>query len=95
MAKKVTAFHLTECPYCHQAMRVIEDLRAKDPAYQEVEVEWIEENEHPEIIAEYDYMATPSMFIEKKKLYEAHLFETYEECYEHVKEVFDTALGRA
>ncbi len=33
---------------------------------------------NPEIIANYDYYATPSMFIDGEKKYEAHLFESYE-----------------
>ena len=48
--------------------------------------------EHPEIIANYDYYATPSMFIDGEKKYEAHLFESYEECRGHIKDVLDEAL---
>lgn len=92
--KKVICFHLSECPYCHQAQRAIDELIAEDPAYGTVEVEWIEENEHPEIIARYDYQATPSMFIGNEKLYEAYLFEPYEECKLHVRSVLDRALER-
>jgi glutaredoxin len=90
--KTVTCFYLKECPYCHQAKRVLDDLISENPAYADVPIDWIEENEHPEIIANYDYYATPSMFIGNEKLYEAHLFETYEECRGHVKEVLDRAM---
>lgn len=90
--KKVTCFYLETCPYCIQAKKVLEDLVAENPAYGEVPMEWIEENEHPEIIEQYDYYATPSMFIGKEKLYEAHLFESYEECRGHVKTVLDAAM---
>lgn len=90
--KKVTCFYLEECPYCRQARRVIDDLIAEDPAYGEVEIEWIEENEHPEIIENYNYQATPTMFIGDDKMYEAHLFESYDECREHVMATLDAAM---
>lgn len=90
--KKITAFELAECPYCVQGKKALADLIDENPEYGKVEIEWIEEGAHPEIIANYDYYATPSMFIGKEKLYEAHLFETYEECKGHIKDVLDKAL---
>jgi glutaredoxin len=90
--KKVTCFYLKTCPYCVQAKKALDDLIAENPAYGQVPMEWIEENEHPEIIDQYDYYATPSMFIGKEKLYEAHLFEKYDECKGHVKAVLDAAM---
>ena len=81
-----------DLPYCVQAKKALDDLIAENPAYGQVPMEWIEENEHPEIIEQYDYYATPSMFIGKEKLYEAHLFEKYDECKGHVKAVLDAAM---
>ena len=92
--KKITAFELAGCPYCVQGKKALADLIAENPDYGRVEIEWIEEGAHPEIIANYDYYATPSMFIGNEKLYEAHLFESYDECKEHIKDVLDTALKR-
>ena len=86
--KKILAFEYAGCPYCAQGKNLI----SENPEYGKVEVEWIEENEHPEIIANYDYYATPSMFIDGEKKYEAHLFESYEECKSHIKDVLDEAL---
>lgn len=91
--KKITCFYLEHCPYCKHARKAVAELIEEDPAYGEVEIEWIEENEHPEIIAEYDYQATPTMFIGKEKMYESHLFESYDECRTHVKETLDAALA--
>ena len=90
--KKITAFEYAGCPYCVQGKKALADLIEENPEYGKVEVEWIEENEHPEIIANYDYYATPSMFIDGEKKYEAHLFESYEECRGHIKDVLDEAL---
>lgn len=91
--KKITAFELAGCPYCSQGKKALADLIEENPDYGKVEIEWIEEGAHPEIVANYDYYATPSMFIEKEKLYESHLFETYEESKGHIKDVLDKALG--
>ena len=90
--KKITAFEYAGCPYCVQGKKALADLIEENPEYGKVEIEWIEENEHPEIIANYDYYATPSMFIDGEKKYEAHLFESYEECKGHIKDVLDEAL---
>ena len=76
--KKVTCFYIETCPYCKQGKKALADLIEENPEYGKVEIDWIEENEHPEIIESYDYYATPCMFIGQEKLYEAHLFESYE-----------------
>lgn len=81
-------------PILCSGQKALADLIAENPDYGKVEIEWIEEGAHPEIIANYDYYATPSMFIGNEKLYEAHLFESYDECKEHIKDVLDTALTR-
>lgn len=90
--KKVLAFRLKGCPYCRNAMRAIDDLKSDD-RYSGVSVEWIEENEHPEISAKYDYYHVPSMFIDGVKLYEAKPGEKYDSCRANVKRVFDEALS--
>lgn len=91
--KKVKCFYLKECPYCIQAQKAVKELKEKNPQYQPIDIEWIEETEQPDIIDQYDYYATPSMFIDHTKLYEAHLYETYEECLQHVQEVFEKAIA--
>lgn len=92
--KKVLCFYLENCPYCLQAQKAMDDLMNENSQYKDIHVEWIEETENPDIIDSYDYYATPSMFVDEKKIYEAHLFETYEECKLHVQEVLDLALEK-
>lgn len=92
--KKVTCFYLEKCPYCIQAKKALDELIDENPDYGSVEIDWIEESKNQEIIEQYDYYATPSMFIGSEKLYEAYLFESYEECKAHVKAVLDQALAR-
>ena len=50
------------------------------------------ENEHPEIIENYDYWSVPSLFIDHDKIFEAALFMPYETVKEGVKLAFDKAL---
>ena len=92
MAKKITMFHIKECKYCDMAKRAIEELREELPEYRDVEIEMIDEDEHPEIIANYDYWSVPSLFIGHDKIFEAALFMPYETVRDGVKLAFDRAL---
>ena len=91
--KKVMAFRLDGCPYCRQAIKAVEELSAENEKYASVSIEWIEENEHPEISAKYDYYYVPTFFVDGVKVYEARRGESYEECRENVKRVFEKALA--
>ena len=95
MSKKITMFHIEECRYCDFAKQAIKELRAEDSAYEKVEIEMINENEHPEIIENYDYWSVPSLFIGREKIFEAALFMPYETVKAGVKLAFDRALDRA
>ena len=91
-AKKVLAFYLTGCPYCKQAREALSELTSENENFASVQFEWVEENQHPEISEQYDYYSVPSMFVEGKKIYEAHRGEKYEECKENIKKVLEAAL---
>ena len=45
-----------------------------------------------DIADRYDYYATPAMFVNEEKIYEAHIGEKYDEAKENVKKVMDAAL---
>ena len=87
--RKLTIFHLNTCPYCQKARDAMEELKAENPAYGAVSVEWIEENEHPEIADQYDYYSVPTFYLGKEKLYEAHLGSGYEEIRENLRRALD------
>ena len=91
--KKITAFYLEGCPYCRQAREALKELMNKNENYSKVSLEWIEENQHPEISEKFDYYYVPSMFIENKKIYEAHRGESFDECKENIKRVLETAIS--
>ena len=91
--KKVTAFYLEGCPYCKQAREALKELSGEKAEYSSVNIDWVEENQHPEISNQYDYYHVPAMFVEGVKVYEAHRGEKYEECKENVRRVLEAALS--
>lgn len=91
--QKITMFYLTDCPYCKNARKAMEELKGENPEYRKLDIEMIEEEEHADIADQWDYWAVPSMFVGKEKVFEAHIGQQYPEIREHVKEVFDKALA--
>ena len=91
-AKKILAFYIDGCPYCRQARKAVDELM-NESHYADVQIEWVNENQHPEISERYDYYYVPTMFVDDVKIYEAKRGESYDECKENVKRVFDTSLA--
>ena len=92
--KKAKLFYLENCPYCHNARRALKELIAGNPAYGEVEIEWIEESRQPELAETFDYYYVPSVYTDDgKKLYEASPSESYEDCRENMKAALDKILS--
>ena len=81
--KKITMFHLYDCKYCDYARQAIKELTEENPEYKNIEIDMVEENEHPEIIENYDYMAVPTLFIGDEKIFEAALFMPYGGLFAH------------
>ena len=90
--KKITLFYLSDCPYCRNARKALEELKQENPAYGEIDIDWIEESEHPELAEKYNYYYVPAMYVGDKKLYEAKPSESYAMCKENVKAVLDAVL---
>ena len=91
--KKVTMFYLEECPYCKKALAFIDELKAEDERYAAVEIEKFEEEESPDVIANYDYQAVPCFYFGKEKAFEAYFMIPDSELREGVKKVLDEALA--
>ena len=87
--KKLTLFHLADCPYCHKARQALEELRNEEPAYRGVEIDWIEESEQPALADRYDYYHVPAIFLGEQKLYEASPGEDYDTIKANVKRALD------
>ena len=81
------------CPYCQNALRAIEALRAESSDYAKVEVEHIDENREPEKTKPFagSYYYVPSLFIEGKKYYEAQPGHDYATIHAEVEKAFAAA----
>lgn len=90
--RPITMFYLEDCGYCDKARRALQELYAEKPSYRMIPITEIEESENPDVADQYDYYAVPSFFYEKEKLFEAHLFMSYEKIREEVRKVLDWAL---
>ena len=91
--KKITMFYLTDCGYCHKAHRALDELMEQNPAYRDIEITKIEEDEQKEIAAQYDYWAVPTFYVGDEKVFEAHIGMSYEQIFAEVKKALDLALA--
>ncbi len=86
--KKIIMLKIEGCPYCAAAFRAIDELKKNYAA----EIEIIDENFQPQLAEKFtDYYYVPTMYVDGKKIYEAHPGETYDECFANVKKVFEVA----
>ena len=91
--RELEVFYLHSCPYCRNAQRAVKELTEENPAYNDVEIRWIEESEEPEIAETRDYYSVPTIYWQGEKLYEAHFTHSYAVIREHFKEALDRALA--
>ncbi|MEF9920640.1 MAG: thioredoxin family protein [Erysipelotrichaceae bacterium] len=70
MPKHVKMMMLETCPHCKNAFRMMEELKAKHPQYNEVEIEVIEEQKEEEKTKGYDYWYVPTFFVDNVKIHE-------------------------
>ncbi len=87
MPKKVKMMMLDTCPYCKQAFKMMDQLKAEHPEYNTVEIEVIEESKEPEKIEGYDYWYVPTFFVDDQKIHEGV------PTLEKVERVFQEALS--
>lgn len=89
--KKLTMIEMAGCPYCANAHRAMEALRAE--GYEAVQVDFIDENKEPAKTEPFagQYYYVPSIFMDGEKLYEAQPGQSYDKIYGEVKRVFDAA----
>ena len=91
--KKIVLIKIQGCPYCEQAYKAVAELKTEDKKFSALEIEIIDENLQAEIAEKFtDYYYVPSMFIDNKKIYEAHPGESYSECLANVRKVFQAAI---
>ncbi len=89
--KTLTMIEMAGCPYCANAHRAINALKAEGGAYADVPVEYIDENAEPERTKPYAgmYYYVPSLFVGGEKYYEAQPGHDYETILAAVRVAFD------
>lgn len=68
--KKVKAFYLENCPHCKKAFKMIEELKAKNPEYSKIDIEYIEESKQVSIASAHDYYLVPTFYVDEVKIHE-------------------------
>lgn len=91
--KKITLFYLETCPYCIHAKSALAELQSENPAYKDVEIDWIEESRQPELADQYNYYYVPTIFAGDIKLYEADPSQDYASIKESIRTALDNVLG--
>ncbi len=71
---KLTLFYLAHCPFCKRALQYIEEWKQTHPEYATLEIELIEESEHPDIADRYDYYYVPTFYLGEEKLHEGGIY---------------------
>ena len=84
--EKLTLFYLPSCPHCRLAIKCLEELCSKDPAYASIPVERIDESVNKKLASQYDYWYVPCFYLGQRKLFEGHMEK------EDVRRVLDEAL---
>lgn len=85
--KDVLMMILPDCPYCHQAKFMMEELKREDPRYAAVPVRIVDESRDTALADSLDYYYVPTYFVDGKKLHEGVPTK------EAVRRVFETALS--
>lgn len=84
--KDVLMMVLSDCPYCRQADRMIEELKNENDAYGKIAIRRVDEEMDTKLAESLDYYYVPSFFVDGKKLMEGVPTK------EKVKAVLDAAM---
>lgn len=84
--KKITYIKTSWCPYCAQADRILKQLQEENPAYENLEIDVVDEEVLPEKASQYDYHLVPNFWVEEEKKMEGVPSVAL------IREVLDSAL---
>ena len=90
--KELELFYLSNCPYCINARKALDELVKENPAFGEISIRWIEESEEPALVTGRDYYYVPSLFFRGKKLYEAKPSHDYGTIKEKLRAALEYVL---
>lgn len=84
--KTITMLVISTCPYCHAALRWMDELFEENEKYKALTINIVDEDLQPEIADKYDYYYVPTYYVDDKKLHEGAASSKI------IRRVFDTAL---
>ncbi len=91
--KQLTVFYLEGCPYCANAKKAVEELRAEMPGFENVLMNWVEESYSPNISSQYDYYYVPTVFCGYEKLYECKPGDDFDTIKQSFKKAIESVIG--
>lgn len=68
--KKVLMMIQESCPYCRQALDMMDQLKETYPQYKDVELRIADENQESALADTLDYYYVPTYFVEGRKVHE-------------------------
>ena len=68
--KDILMMILSDCPYCHNADRMIAQLTAENPAYESLTIKRVDEAVETEFANSLDYYYVPTFYVGGEKLLE-------------------------
>ena len=90
--KEILGFHLHHCPDCANAFRAIEELQAENPAFKDIKINWVEDQDAVELFKTHPYEYYPNLWFDLDKQYEAQPGESYAQTKALIKAVFEKAV---
>ena len=68
--KEVLMMVLSDCPYCHQAYKMMDELKSEHPEYADIKIRIADEEKESELADSLDYYYVPTYFVDGIKLHE-------------------------
>lgn len=84
--QKVLMMILEDCPHCHRALAMMEELKKEHPEYAQVEVRIADEEKETALSKSLDYYYVPTFYVGDTKIHEGVPTK------EKVQKVFEEAL---
>jgi glutaredoxin len=68
--QKIMMFTMESCPYCVKARHWMGETLEEHPEYAQIEIEYVDELEEPELADTYDYWYVPTYYVGGVKVHE-------------------------
>lgn len=68
--KKVLMMIQESCPYCKEALQIMDQLKVQHPEYNDVEVRIADENRESALADTLDYYYVPTYYVDGQKVHE-------------------------